>query len=116
MNALNPITLPTQTRSSFTHSSASFTALPSGFNLIAHASSVTPSQFNALMSTTPPAVGVVATDNFSSLWACDAIKVAWFFNSPLLESSGGLPAVKACADSCSYQHLQDFNKRLDAGG
>ena len=67
------------------------------------------------MSTTPPFVGLVATDNFSSLWACDAIKVAWFFNAQLLQSTGGLTAVKACADSRSYQRLQDFNKKLDVG-
>ena len=58
---------------------------------------------------------MVATDNFSTLWARDASNVTWFFYSPLLESSGGLPAVKAYADSHSFQHFQDFNKKLDVG-
>ncbi|OGA03763.1 MAG: hypothetical protein A3H35_13395 [Betaproteobacteria bacterium RIFCSPLOWO2_02_FULL_62_17] len=115
VNALTAMNLPPPTGSAFNWNGFSFASLPSGFNLIAHGSNVTPSQFNANISATPPAVGVVATDNFASLWAWDATNVTWYFYSPLLESSGGLAAVKNYADSHFFQHFQDFNKKIDLG-
>ncbi|OFZ99572.1 MAG: hypothetical protein A3H35_03145 [Betaproteobacteria bacterium RIFCSPLOWO2_02_FULL_62_17] len=115
VNAAGPMALPAQGGSNFSWSGSSFTALPSGFNLIANAGSATPSQFNSAVSVTPPGTGVVATDNFASLWAWDAVQVKWYFYSPLLESSGGLPAVKAYADSHSFLHFQDYNKLIDTG-
>ena len=109
MNAINPITLPAQSGTSFTWSSGNFAALPSGFNLISTADSATPSQFNTNVSVTPPSPGTVPTNNFVSLWAWDAVQGKWYFYSPLLESSGGLPAVKAYADS----HKEDVQKYYD---
>ncbi|MBI3042930.1 MAG: hypothetical protein HYY78_08910 [Betaproteobacteria bacterium] len=67
------------------------------------------------MSETPPSPGVIPTDNFVSLWAWDALAGTWYFYSPLLEASGGLPAVKAYADSHFYRHFQDYNKTLGIG-
>jgi hypothetical protein len=76
---------------------------------------VTPSQFNANISASPPSPGVVPTDNFVTLWAWDAAEGKWYFYSPLLESTSGLSGVKAYADSKSYLHFQDFNKKIDVG-
>lgn len=115
VNALSGIGLVTPAGTPFNWNSFSFAGQPSGFNLIAHADSVTPSQFNANISVTPPSIGVVQTDNFSSLWAWDASNITWYFYSPLLESSGGLPAVKVYADSHGFLHFQDYNKKLGAG-
>jgi hypothetical protein len=115
VNALAEMDLPPQTGAAFNWSYPTFLALPTGFNLIAHAGNVTPSQFNANVSVTPPSIGVVQTDNFSSLWAWDASNITWYFYSPLLESSGGLPAVKVYADGHGFLHFQDYNKKLGPG-
>ena len=115
VNALLPRTLPTQSGTGFNWTGINFPALPSGFNLIAHAAAMTPSQFNNNVSATPPSPGVVPTDNFVSLWAWDALEGKWYFYSPLLESSGGLPAVKSYADSHFYLHFQDYNKQIEVG-
>jgi hypothetical protein len=115
VNAITPISLPVQTGTNVTWSGFSFAALPSAWNLIATASAVTPSQFNSNVSISPPAPGTVPTDNFVSLWAWDAVQAKWFFYSPLLESSGGLPAVKQYADDHFYLHFQDAGKTLDVG-
>jgi hypothetical protein len=115
MNAINPITLPAQSGTTFTWSGANFAALPAGFNLISAATSMTPSQFNMSVSATPPAPGVIPTDNFVSLWAWDAVAEKWYFYSPLLETVGGLSAVKSYADSHNYMHFQDYNKTIGIG-
>ena len=115
VNVLNAFTLPARTGTEFSWNGSSFSALPSSFNLIAHSSAVTPSQFNIDVSQTPPASGVVPTDNFVSLWAWDAVAGTWYFYSPLLEASGGLPAVKSYAEGRSYRHFQDFDKTLGRG-
>jgi hypothetical protein len=115
MNAINPVTLPVQSGSAFAWSNVNFAALPAGFNLIAAANSMTPSQFNVGVSATPPSPGAVPTNNFVSLWAWDAAAGKWYFYSPLLESSGGLPAVKSYADSHNYLHFQDAGKTLGIG-
>jgi alpha-tubulin suppressor-like RCC1 family protein len=115
MNAINPITLAAQSGTTFTWNNGNFSALPSGFNLLAAANSVTPSEFNNNVSAAPPSPGVIPTDNFVSLWAWDAVAGKWYFYSPLLESAGGLPAVKAYADSHNYLHFQDAGKTLGIG-
>jgi hypothetical protein len=115
MKAINPITLPAQTGSNFTWNAVNFPNLNSGYNLIATADSVTPSQFNIDVSQTPPSPGAVPTSNFVSLWMWDALASKWYFYSPLPEASGGLPAVKAYADSHNYLHFQDYNKTLGIG-
>ena len=115
VNALGPMSLPVQSGSAFNWNGFSFANLPSGFNLIAHASQVTPSVFNVNVSATPPSPGVVPTGNFASLWVWDATNVTWFFYSPLLESSGGLAAVKNYADAHFFEHFQDFSKKIDVG-
>ena len=88
--------------------------MTSGWNLIAIGDQKTPSQFNTALSTTPPAVGEVPF-NLITLWAWDAAQSNWYFYSPLLESSGGLAAVKTYADSKSYLHFQDSGKQLGTG-
>ncbi|OGA03760.1 MAG: hypothetical protein A3H35_13370 [Betaproteobacteria bacterium RIFCSPLOWO2_02_FULL_62_17] len=115
VNALTAMNLPPQSAAAFNWNSFSFANLPSGFNLIAHAGNVTPSQFNSNISVVPPTAGTIPTDNFATLWAWDAGNVTWFFYSPLLESSGGLAAVKSYADSHFFEHFQDFNKKIDIG-
>jgi hypothetical protein len=107
VNVLDPMTLPGHTGTSFTWNQAGFAALGAGFNLIATADALTPSQFHAQVSVTPPA--------FVSLWAWDATAAKWYFHSPLLESSGGLPAVKAYADSHNYLHFQDYGMQIGIG-
>ncbi len=115
VNAMMALSLPPQSGSAFNWNSISYSNLPSGFNLMAHAGNLTPRQFNANISASPPGVGVVVTNNFASLWAWDAINVNWYFYSPLLESSGSLPAVKSYADSHFFQHFEDFGKKIDIG-
>ncbi|MBI3042925.1 MAG: fibronectin type III domain-containing protein [Betaproteobacteria bacterium] len=115
VNAAMQMTLPTQTGTPFNWGGFAFSTLPSGFNLITHATTVTPSQFNIQVTTTPPGIGVVPTDNFVTLWAWDAAAGNWYFHSPLLESSGGLDAVKSFADSQGYRHFPDYGKMLGIG-
>ncbi|MBI3043896.1 MAG: hypothetical protein HYY78_13845 [Betaproteobacteria bacterium] len=115
VNAIGAMSLPTQSGTAFNWNSFNFAALPPGFNLISHATAVTPSQFNNNVSQTPPAPGVIPTDNFTTLWVWDAVAGTWYFYSPLLESTGGLPAVKAYADSHFFRHFQDYDKTIDIG-
>ncbi|MBI3041679.1 MAG: Ig-like domain repeat protein [Betaproteobacteria bacterium] len=116
VNAINPITLPDQNGTNFVWDGTTFAALISGFNLIATADTLTPSEFNIQVSPAPPAQGVVPTDNFTSLWVWDAGAGTWYFYSPLLEASGGLPAVKSYADSHNFLHFQDTGRTLGIGG
>jgi hypothetical protein len=113
--AVNPLTLPAQSGTNFNWNGFNFANLFSGFNLIATAGNLTPSQFNNNVSVTPPTPGVIATNNLISLWAWDAVAVNWYFYAPLLESSGGLAAVKTYADSHNFLHFQDFSKQLGIG-
>ncbi|MBI3043895.1 MAG: choice-of-anchor D domain-containing protein [Betaproteobacteria bacterium] len=115
VNAIGAVSLPTQSGTAFKWNSFSFAALPPGFNLISHATELTPSQFNIGVNPAPPSPGVVPTGNFLSLWAWDAVAGAWYFYSPLLEATGGLPAVKAYADSHFFRHFQDYDKTIDIG-
>ena len=115
VNALNAFSLPAQSGTPFNYSGVNFAALVSGFNLISTATTATPSQFNVSVSVVPPSPGVVPTDNFLSLWAWDALNANWYFYSPLLESSGGLTAVRNYANSHNYLHFQDFSKQLGIG-
>ena len=84
MNAINPITLPAQNGTGFAWNVLNFGALPPGFNLIAQADAMWPSEFNAGVTNPPPAQGVVPTNNFVSLWVWDAVAGKWHFYSPLL--------------------------------
>ncbi|MBI3042494.1 MAG: hypothetical protein HYY78_06680, partial [Betaproteobacteria bacterium] len=86
------------------YTSTSFSALPSGFNLIATADNLTPSAFTAQVD---PAI--------LSVWSWDAVAGNWYFYSPLLEATGGLAAVKAYADGHGFLHFQDYNKTLGVG-
>jgi hypothetical protein len=115
VNALVPITLPMQSGAGLSYNPFNFAALPSGFNLIASATDATPSEFNLNVNQTPPAPGVVPTNNFVSLWTWDAVARSWYFYAPELESVGGLPAVKAYADSHGYRHFQDYGKTIGFG-
>ncbi len=115
VNAFSPMSLPVQNGTNFNWNSITFSALITGFNLITHATQATPSQFNNNVNQTPPSPGVIPTGNFNSLWAWDAAARTWYFYSPSLESSGGLPAVKAYCDSHFYRHFQDYGKTLGIG-
>ena len=115
VNALGALSLPAQSATEFSWNGTSFAALSPGFSLIAHANTVTPSQFNEAVSQVSPAPGTIPTDNFLSLWAWDAAAGNWYFYSPLLEASGGLPAVKAYADGKFFLHFQDYSKTLGIG-
>jgi hypothetical protein len=113
VNALAPVTLPAQTGTPYNWDATTFPGLAPGFNLIAQANSVTPSQFN--LDVTPGTPSGVPTDNFLSLWAWDAAAAKWYFHSPLLESTVGLPGVKAYADAHFYLDFQDNGKLLGLG-
>jgi chitodextrinase/uncharacterized protein YkwD len=115
VNAIEAIALPLQSGPGYNWNGFNFPALPSGFNLIAQAEAMTPSEFNLAVSAAPPAPGVVPTDNFVTLWQWDPAAGTWFFYSPLLEAAGGLAAVKSHADSHFYLHFQDHDRRLGAG-
>lgn len=115
VNAASPISMPMQTGSVFSWTSFNFSALPSGWNLIATASNVSPSQFNVQVSPTPIQQGQIPTDNFVSLWAWNTAIGAWYFYAPSLELSGGLAEVKANAGSRDYLHFEDFNRKLGVG-
>ncbi|MCF8212243.1 MAG: DUF1566 domain-containing protein [Rhodoferax sp.] len=63
-------------------------ALKTAWNLVSVGNTLTPSAFNAGLSATPPAVGVVAP-NITSLWAWDNPQAKWYFYAPSLEGQGG---------------------------
>ncbi|MFM9967932.1 MAG: beta strand repeat-containing protein [Burkholderiales bacterium] len=115
VNANIAMNLPTQNGPAFNWTSLNFANLPSGFNLIADSRNLTPSQFNSLISPTPPSQGQVPVNNFSSMWVWDAANAKWYFYSPILENSGTQAAVKAYADGRSFLHFPDFNKKIDMG-
>jgi hypothetical protein len=115
VNSISQIALPAQTGAEFNWDPAAFGNLSPGFNLIAHTSERTPSEFNSDISATPPAPGTIPTDNFLSLWMWDAAAAKWYFYSPLLESTGGLQAVKDYADSHFYLHFQDYSRKIGLG-
>lgn len=60
-----------------------------GWNMIAIGDNKTPSEFNKLLSTTPPAVGAIPI-NVTTLWAWDSGLTNWYFYAPSLDSNGGL--------------------------
>lgn len=114
VNTAAPITLTVPAGAGVGASFSAFSALVPGFNLIAIADVLTPSQFNVAVSEVTPAPGVVP-QNFVSLWTWNTANQRWFFYSPLLEASGGLAAVKSYADSQKYLHFEDFGKTLGLG-
>ena len=115
VNASAGLNLPVQTGAAQNWSSTAFAALPSGFNLLAHNNSLTPTQFNAAISATPPATGTVPTTNFRSLWAWDTTQAAWYFYAPSIESTSGLAGVKTFANTNYRLHFQDAGKLLGPG-
>ncbi len=66
-----------------------FKSMPLGWNLIAIGDNQTPSQFNQLLSASPPAPGVIPL-NVTSLWAWDSVQKNWYFYAPSLDSAGTL--------------------------
>ncbi|MCF8168919.1 MAG: choice-of-anchor D domain-containing protein [Rhodoferax sp.] len=63
-------------------------ALKPGWNLVSVGNPLTPSAFNAGLSATPPAMGVIPA-NVTSLWAWDNPQAKWYFYAPSLEGQGG---------------------------
>jgi chitodextrinase/alpha-tubulin suppressor-like RCC1 family protein len=122
INASTNLTLPPQVGPLFRYDNANFAALApggsfnSGWYLIATSDVLTPSDFNILVSPTPPAPGTVPTGNFFSLWTWDAGALRWYFYAPILEAQpGGLANVKAYADNHGFLHFQDTGKTLGMG-
>ena len=70
--------------------SASFQSLPPGWSLIAIGDNLTPREFNAALSQTPLASGVIPV-NIVMLWAWSAVQSNWYFYAPSLDGSSGLP-------------------------
>jgi serine protease len=64
-------------------------ALAFGWSLIAIGDSLTPTQFNAQLSVTPPLIGPIP-QNVATLWAWDATLSGWYFWAPGLVNSGSL--------------------------
>lgn len=111
VNISQSVALPPRSGGSVLLSSAS---VVSGWNLLATGQQLTPSQFNVLLSTVPPAPGTVP-QNFVTLWGWDAATAKWIFYAPSLEASGGLPAVKAYADANGYLDFATLNRQLGHG-
>lgn len=63
-------------------------SLPAGWSLVATANTVSASQLNLNLSTTPPLPGQVPI-NLTSLWAWDSGLANWYFYAPVLEAQGG---------------------------
>jgi hypothetical protein len=108
VNVIDPMTLPAQTGNGVSWGSAEFSVLGVGFNLIATIDAISPSQFSALVSAS-------SSPAFATLWAWNTLAANWYFYSPLLESSGGLAAVKSYANTHNYLHFQDTGKLLGIG-
>jgi len=116
VNASDALTLGVQAGNPVGFSSLQYQALPRpAWNLLAVAESVSPSQFNVLVSETPPSTTGAIPQNLISLWAWDANLMKWYFYSPMLEASSGLAGVKAHADAHGLLHFEDYGKKLDIG-
>jgi hypothetical protein len=93
--------------------STAFQNMASGWHLIAIGETKTPSGFNAALSTTPPAAGVVP-QNMTTLWLWDNAQAKWYFYAPSLEAQGGT----ALSDYITAHNYLDFtsgNKTLGSG-
>ena len=105
VHATAPFTLAMPGGSPFnTYSGLQFDALPAhAFNLLSIAAVETPRAFNSAVGLTPPSPGIVP-ENFSSLWAWDAVRGRWYFYSPHLEQVGQ----QTNAQYCAANGYQDF--------
>lgn len=116
VNISGQVTLLLQAGSPAGFAFSDFDALPPGFNLITISQEMTPTEFNnSVAQAAPPAEGAAMTANFTSLWVWDATRQKWYFYSPILEASGGLPAVSSYAAGQGFLHFQDYGKTLGAG-
>ena len=95
-------------------SSESFRSMVTGFNLISTGDNKTPSQFNVLLSATPPATGTVPLTNLTTLWAWDAAQGKWYFYAPSLEAKGGT-ALTDYITSKTYLDFTASSKLLAPG-
>lgn len=111
VNASTSVGLPATTAAPISYTSS---GLINGWNLVSMGQSMTPSEFSAQVTDTPPAVNEVP-QGFISLWAWDADSSSWYFHAPALEANGGLAAVKAYADSKKYLDFTTKGKSLSLG-
>ncbi len=93
--------------------STAFQNMTSGWHLIATGDLLTPSSFNAALSTTPPTAGVVPL-NLTTLWAWDNATSKWYFYAPSLEAQGGA-SLTDYITSKSYMHFTSAGKTLGPG-
>ena len=111
VNASKSVGLPSTTAAPISYTSS---GLINGWNLVSMGQSMTPSEFSAQVSETPPAINEVP-QGFISLWAWDADSSRWYFHAPSIEANGGLAAVKAYADSKNYLDFNTKGKSLSLG-
>lgn len=71
--------------------------LPGGWNLLGIGQNLTPNEFNAALSLTPPGPGTIPEtgtgippNNFASLWVWDNVTNKWRFYSPAMEADASL--------------------------
>lgn len=74
---------------SFSPSSGSALALPTGWSLIAVGDNPTPRDFANGIAGGTPSSGVAAT-SLVTLWAWDPLSISWYFYAPQLDNNGGL--------------------------
>lgn len=111
VNALKGISLPIQTGPPF---SLTASDLASGWNLVATADDITPSELNLKLSPIPPGPDSGVPINLTTLWAWENASAKWYFYSPILEAQGGT----ALSDYITTKGYLDFNatdKRLGNG-
>ena len=94
-------------------------SLVTGWQLVAIADALTPSQFNEALSGTAQHSGTVKS-SFQTLWAWDTAKGKWYYYDSQLERNGvaagqGLELVKQYATGNSFLHFEDWSKTLDVG-
>lgn len=97
---------------------ASFSSMPSGWNLIAVGDNPTPSRFNSALSVSssgsnPPSPAVIPF-NLNSLWLWDNTLSNWYFYAPSLEAKGGT-ALTDYITSKGYLDFTANNKTLGVG-
>jgi uncharacterized delta-60 repeat protein len=100
----------TQSGDAINPTAASF---QTGWNMVATGTSTTPSAFNASLSATPPAMGVVPS-NITSLWAWDNPTGKWYFYASSLEAQGGT-ALADFTTSKGYLNFTSTHKALGPG-
>ena len=86
----------------FSYSIFNFGTLPGSFNLLAIGNRMSASQFNAALSTTPPAPGE-APNSFNALWTWDAQRSKWYFYTPQFEQPGSALTNSGYAAAHGYQ-------------